>query len=39
MKLKLTRDEREMMELVGVIVAAVVVTPVAIFVLAMLLSL
>jgi hypothetical protein len=39
MKLKLTRDEREMLELVGVVVAAVVVTPVAVFVLAMLLSL
>ena len=39
MKLKLTRDEREMLELVGIIVAAVMVTPVAIFALAMLLSL
>ena len=37
--MKLTRDEREMLELVGIIVAAVMVTPVAIFVLAMLLSL
>ena len=37
--MKLTRDEREMLELVGIIVAAVMVTPVAIFALAMLLSL
>ena len=33
------RDDREMLELVGIIVAAVMATPVAIFVLAMLLSL
>jgi hypothetical protein len=37
--MKLTRDEREMLELVGIAVAAVMATPIAIFVLAMLLSL
>ena len=39
MKMKLTRNEKEMLELVGIVVAAVMATPVAIFVLAMLLSL
>jgi hypothetical protein len=37
--MKLTRDEREMLELVGIVVVAVMATPIAIFVLAMLLSL
>ena len=37
--MKLTRDEREMFELVGIAVAAVMATPIAIFVLVMLLSL
>ena len=39
MKMKLTRNEKEMMELVLIFLAAVIAAPVAVFVLAMLLSL
>jgi hypothetical protein len=39
MKLKLTRDEREMFELVGIALLAVLATPVAIFFLVMMMSL
>ena len=39
MKLRLTRNEKEMIELVLIFVAAVMVTPVAIFLLAILLAL
>ena len=37
--MKLKRDDREMLELVGIVVAAAMATPVLIFILVMLLSL
>ena len=39
MKLKLTRNEREMFELVGIALLAILATPLAIFFLVMMLSL